>query len=84
LSFKFYTTKPHKESIARPHTAWSEEDRKRMFAYAKKNDYSAYALLNILFQFAARIQDATVLTFRDITGVKRVNGVGAVVIKPQK
>ena len=55
-----------------------------MFAYAKKNDYSIYALLNILFQFAARIQDATVLTFRDITGVKKVNGVGAVVIKPQK
>jgi hypothetical protein len=84
LSFKFYSTKPHKESTARPHTAWSREDRKGMFAYAKKNDYSIYALLNILFQFAARIQDATVLTFRDITGVKKVNGVGAVVIKPQK
>ena len=55
-----------------------------MFAYAKKNDYSTYTLLNILFQFAARIQDATVLTFKDITGVKRVNGVGAVIIKPQK
>ena len=55
-----------------------------MFTFAKKKSFSVYTLVNILFEFASRVQDPVVLTYGDILSAKRKNGVASVVIAAQK
>ena len=51
----------------RPHEAYDDEKRAKLFKIAKTHSLKAYALVQLLYNGALRIQDVVGITFSKIT-----------------
>ncbi len=69
LSFKFYSTTSTRQNI-RPHKAYEKTELKELITEAQE-DTEMFAMVNLLSDMAARIQDLVGLTFGTILKAKQ-------------